>query len=128
MNTGIQFILVFAILISIHELGHYLGYMLMGYGRPTIGYNWYSLYVGNKELWRKVTGRDACIILYIGVACGIVPFLFVNSPHTILYASIYLMISTGDLLQMFSLLSNWKEYRTMTLKEIAYREYKNFVS
>jgi hypothetical protein len=115
MNVDIiTYAITWAIIIVVHEYGHYLGFRYYKY-KPKLKLRWAGIITIGENVTVK-TLKQSVIILYAGVMFGLIPTLvfFSKTPDNIIF---YILLSMIDIAQIIIIGLLPKNQRNMSWLE-----------
>jgi len=113
----LETIIIWVLTIVVHELSHYVGYMLCGY-KPDIKIKWWGILIG-ENVWKEVKVKHATIISYLGVVVGAIPIYVYSSNY---YFLIYIIMSCIDISNIISLMGAKRHERSMTVRDFVLKQ------
>ena len=119
LNT-IELLIVFIFTIIIHEIGHIIGFYIIGL-KPKIKFKWYAIRISNEYLAFR-TPIEIFFINLLGVWTGLVYLLFFN--NNILYVA-YFFASLFDISQTILILFSGKLFSRLSYFEIMQEDLKD---
>ena len=107
--------LIFIPVLIIHELGHYIMYLLNGY-KPSVKFHWWGVEIGN-DIFYKLNPSELFIVTFSGVMFGFFPLLFFGSYEFFLIYLVMCSIDITTMINMFSLGLDKKDTVGLLLKK-----------
>jgi hypothetical protein len=115
-------IVVFVFAIILHELGHVIGYVILGRPFPQIRITKFcNFIVGKEKDIAEITMRQLCFIDYMGILTGLVYLVFMGVENT--FYLIYLFLSLSDISTILDFFHYPHIFRDVKLKYIELHSY-----
>lgn len=86
-------ILFWTVVILLHEMGHYMAYIMTGH-RPRFNLKWWGIEV-SCDMFHRVRMKQLFMISYAGILTGSIPFMMIDVPKD--WILVYLLVCAVDI-------------------------------